>query len=219
MRFARLFSSGPSPPICQADYQGEFKTKQLCALRSFFKVVGRLGIEVFEPQQLLVSQKQLSVLKIPIALSWYGEASKIEAEIIWQIRFSTFVSLTERCSPPTIKEALTPSTALVQSCLEPRRSTVGWINWRPAYANGQESEELLRLTFPKSEILTPSFWSPFICRRYSIKITIKVTAPGTAKFDLEVPLQVGLERSTPCNAREDTWSDVESDELLPQYSR
>jgi len=159
----------------------------------------------------------------------------IEAEVKWRFRFTTFVSIQEQHGPPTVKEALvSPTTAFIRSSLNSRSSKMVWTKWKPTEDNKSnssiESKQSLWLTLPRSEVSTPTFWTAFLSRRYSICIQLKVTQLGTAKLEVEIPIQVGIDAPLG-NGRDGNLVDavpgyaefdleeINGDELLPQYHR
>ena len=238
-----LFSgtAGPRPPICVSDWQGEYRTMNSALIKgSFRKSLGELHVQAQEPPQLMVKETgKTSMVEIPIKISLRGskssgflQSAKFEAEVKWQFKFSTYVSMLEQRAPPTLKQALvSPVTALVHSSLPKRDILLKWDDWRPSYDDSGmvESDHILKLVFPREEVLTPTFWSPFLTRRYSIKLQIKTTFPGVSKVDIEVPIQVGLDTGIwfdsdmfdlermPTN--NSTYEETDGDELLPTYSR
>ena len=240
-----FLSQPPCPPMCVADFTGEYRSFQKTALRrSFFQKMSDISVIVQEPEQLTVRpDRKDSVVELPVKLRLKQsktEAARwvqpvIEAEVKWHFRFSTFVSIQEQQGPPTLREALvSPATAMVRSSLKSRSLGMVWRNWKPVLDKGGaswiESEQSLCLRLPRSEVLTPTFWSPFLSRRYSICLQLKVTKPGTAKLEVEVPIQVGIDAvvddgrdgcatfDAPVLA-ESSFEDVDGDEPLPQYSR
>lgn len=199
---------------------------------------------VQEPKQLTVrADRKDSVVELPVKLLLEQSRTDaalwvqpiIEAEVKWHFRFSTFVSIEEQQAPPTLREALvSPATAMVRSSLKSRSLGMVWRNWKSILDRGDasriESEQSLWLTLPRSGVLTPTFWSPFLSRRYSICLQLKVTKPGTAKLEVEVPIQVGIDAAVDdgiygCSAfdvlgdAESNFEGIDCDELLPQYSR
>lgn len=234
-----LISQDPSPPMCMADFVGEYRMAQRCLLRGpLFQKAGELSVFAQEPKQLTVKADCAeSMVELPIRLVWSRQKQeinvyqkpRIEAEVKWQFRLSTFVSIMEQRGPATMKQALaSPATAFVRSALPPKTLSVAWRMWKPV--KGKESTEIeceqsLWLTLPRSEILTPTFWSPYLSRRYSVWLQVKVNKPGNAKLEVEVPIQVGIEAATSADldslrgGAERLFEDADGDELLPQYSR
>lgn len=234
-----LISQDPSPPMCMADFVGEYQMAQKCLLRTpLFQKAGELTIFAQEPKQLTVRPNCAeSMVELPIRLVWKRQkqeinvyqSTRIEAEVKWQFRMSTFVSLMEQRGPATLKQALvSPATAYVRSTLPPKTLSMAWRKWKPVGSSKTkiQCEQSLWLSLPRSEILTPTFWSPFLSRRYSVWLQVKIHRPGSAKLEVEVPIQVGIESTASAglaeNARADgegLFEDTDGDELLPQYSR
>lgn len=242
-----LVSQNPSPPMCITDFNGEYRTVQKGTLRSsLMKKAGELTVMVEEPNQLTVrADCEDSVVELPVKLQM--ERSKqdatvnssfyVNAEVRWQFRFSTFVSMLEQVGPPTVKQALSsPATACVRSTLRTRTLNMAWRNWKVMENDSDEltkimeSQQSLWLRLPHTEVLTPTFWSRFLSRRYSILIQVKVTHPGNAKIEVEVPIQVGIEAEPPASYEQSLmaghrtidemyFEHLEGDELLPQYER
>lgn len=240
-----LVSQMPSPPMCITDFKGEYRMIQKSVLRSsLLKKTGELTVIVQEPKQLTVkAQCENSVVELPVKLQLersrqemsFGQPLRVEAEVKWQFRFSTFVSIMEQRGPPTLKQATSsPATAFVRSTLQSRTVNMAWRNWKPARNSSEdstkliESEQSLWLSLPHTEVLTPTFWSPFLSRRYSIMVQVKVTQPGSAKIEVEVPIQVGIEAESPASYEQSLmaghrtvdemiFDNAEGDELLPQY--
>jgi len=240
-----FLSQPPSPPMCVADFSGEYRPFQKTALRGcFFLKAGDISVVVQEPKQLTVrADRKDSVVELPVKLVLEQSRTDaalwvqpfIKAKVKWQFRFSTFVSIEEQRGPPTLREALvSPATAMVRSSLKSRSLGMVWRDWKSVSGRGGasciESEQSLWLTLPRSEVLTPTFWSPFLSRRYSICLQLKVSKPGTAKLEVEVPIQVGIDAAVDdgsygCSAfdassdAESSFEGIDGDELLPQYSR
>lgn len=234
-----LISQDPSPPMCMADFVGEYQMAQKCLLRTpLFQKAGELAIFAQEPKQLTVKADcAQSMVELPIRLVWSRQkqeinvyqSTRIEAEIRWQFRLSTFVSIKEQRGPATLKQALVcPATAHVRSALSPKTLNMAWRTWTPVKDSETkiESKQSLWLSLPRSEILTPTFWSPFLSRRYSVWLQVKINKPGNAKLEIEVPIQVGIEPSGSTSLSNDLragleglFEDTDGDELLPQYSR
>ena len=240
-----LVSQTPSPPMCVADFKGEYRMVQKSVLRSsLLKKAGELSVVVQEPKQLTIKADcEDSIVELPVKLQLKrsrqeitpGQALRVEAEVKWQFRFSTFVSIMEQQGPPTVKQATSSSaTAFVRSTLKSRTVNMAWRNWKPVVdisadsTNLVESEQSLWLSLPHTEVLTPTFWSSFLSRRYSILLQVKVTQPGSAKIDVEVPIQVGIEAEPPASYEQSLmaghrtideviFENAEGDELLPQY--
>jgi len=231
--------------MCVADFKGEYRMVQKSVLRSsLLKKAGELSVVVQEPKQLTIKADcEDSIVELPVKLQLKrsrqeitpGQALRVEAEVKWQFRFSTFVSIMEQQGPPTVKQATSSSaTAFVRSTLKSRTVNMAWRNWKPVVdisadsTNLVESEQSLWLSLPHTEVLTPTFWSSFLSRRYSILLQVKVTQPGSAKIDVEVPIQVGIEAEPPASYEQSLmaghrtideviFENAEGDELLPQY--
>lgn len=234
-----LISHDPSPPMCMADFVGEYQMAQKCLLRTpLFQKAGELSMFAEEPKQLTVrADCAESMVELPIRLVWSRQKHEInacqppmiEAEVKWQLRLSTFVSLMEQKGPATMKQALvSPATAYVRSALPEKTLSMAWRTWKPVENRETkvESEQSLWLSLPRSQILTPTFWSPYLSRRYSVWLQVKVNRPGTAKLEVEVPIQVGIEATSPGGLNDhlgagadEYFENAEGDELLPQYSR
>ncbi|KAK5949636.1 hypothetical protein OHC33_009233 [Knufia fluminis] len=240
-----FLSQPPCPPMCVTDFKGEYRSFQKSALRgALFQKVGDISVVVQEPKQLTVrADRADSIVEVPVKLLFeqtkgnaaLSDQPTIEADVKWTFRFLTFVSMQEQQGPPTLKGALvSPATAFVRSSLKSRYVKMVWRKWSKVAVKGRASciasEQSLWLTLPRSEVLTPTFWSPFLSRRYSICLQLKVMKPGAAKLEVEVPIQVGIEGGTaegdyassrPAALGNDEFifDDVEGDELLPQYSR
>jgi len=236
-------SRPPSPPMCVTDFTGEYRPVSKSVLRGpLFRKTGEISAIVQEPKQLTVrADRADSMVELPIKMMlerFGGDAAlsnfpSFEAEISWDLRCSTFVSIFEQQGPPTLKEALvSPATAFVRSSLGSRSLRMVWRNWRRIGGDPSriESEQSLWVTLPRSKVLTPTFWSPFLSRRYSIRLQLKVTKPGTAKLEVEVPIQVGIDdalvdggdgcsRVDPFGNAGSIFDDADGDELLPQYQR
>jgi hypothetical protein len=238
-----LPSHGPSPPTCITDFANEYCPRSKTVLRGgLFQKAGDISVIVHEPKRLNIKADSLdSIVQLPVKLRLERtgqlpsslEQLCVEAEVKWQFRFLTFVSMLEQRGPPTLKQALASSaTAHVRSSLSTRSLRMSWRNWKWCIGkNGTsvlESEQPLWLSLPRSDVLTPTFWSPYLSRRYSIWLQVKVVKPGSAKLEVEVPIQVGIEtasfeayeqslRMSRQSSSDEAFSDAESDELLPQY--
>lgn len=224
-----------APPTCLTDFKGEYRPSQRTTLRgSLFQKLGDVTIAVQEPKQLSVkAMSRDSIVEMPIKLCLDAatfpnvstEQLCVEAEVKWQFRFFTFVSVVERQGPATLSEAdRSAATACAKSSLKPRTLHMKWRDWRPNGSGQLISEQILWLSLSRTEVLTPTFWTPLISRRYSIYLQLKIGKPGSAKLEVEVPIQVGIEAASSAQhaesmrqARED-WL-MDGDELLPQYVR
>ena len=239
-----LPSNSPSPPMCISDFKGEYCPTQKTSLRgSLYQKAGDLSVIVKEPKPLNIRANcEASMVELPVKLRLEraaGDASLledlcVEADVKWQFRFWTFVSMLEQRGPATLTQALaSPATAHVRSSLSARTLKMSWRKWRLASQTKEctvaECEQSIWLNLPRSEVLTPTFWNAYLSRRYSICLQLKIIRPGTAKLEVEIPIQVGIEnvpsdlhqqelRRDHVNMRS-LFEDAEGDELLPQYSR
>lgn len=240
-----LLSQDPSPPMCIADFKGEYRPFQTAVLKgSLFSKLGDISVIVQEPRPMSVKAKsENSMVEVPIRLRIdrpHGEIAvpetlSVEAEVKWAFRFSTFVSMLEQRGPVTLSQAMvSPATACVRSTLRTRTMRMSWRKWQQTARKEEctrlESEQSLWLSLARDEVLTPTFWTPVLSRRYSIVISVKVSSPGTAKLEVEVPIQVGIEAGATPSYEEAIRSGrdrtdnallerMDGDELLPRYVR
>ncbi|KIW15807.1 hypothetical protein PV08_05857 [Exophiala spinifera] len=201
------------PPTCLADFGGEYQPCQRRTLKeSIFWKSGDIQITIREPEQLaLKSDSETSVARLPVQVqldlpSSYripaNGALCVETDVRWQLRVISFVSIKAQAHVPTIREALaSPTMAPVGTTMGTSTSSVTWRDWTVIDGHFStktrfESHQELLLSFASSDIMTPTFWSPHLSVRFTLRVRFHVKAPGTTTIELEVPIQVGVDQES-----------------------
>lgn len=201
------------PPTCLADFGGEYQPCQRRTLReSIFWNRGDAQITIREPEQLTVKpDSNSSFAKLPVQLQLdlpnsfkipANSALCVETDVEWRLRAISFVSIKAQTNVPTIKEALaSPTMAPVGTTMASRTSSVIWRDWTMIDGHYStktrfESHQELLLSFASSDIMTPTFWSPYLSVRFTLRVQFHVRAPGTATIELEIPIQVGVDQES-----------------------
>lgn len=201
------------PPTCLADFEGEYQPCQRRTLKeSIFWNRGDIQITIREPDQLtLTPDINGSFARLPVQLqldlpSSYkipaNGALCVETDVTWQLRAISFVSIKAQTHVPTIKGALaSPTIAPVGTSTATRTSSVTWGDWtiidgHYSAKTRLESHQELLLSFASSDIKTPTFWSPYLSVRFTLRVQFQVKAPGIATIELEVPIQVGVDQES-----------------------
>jgi hypothetical protein len=219
-REIRVFDSmEPQPPTCLSDFSSEYLCEQKDALRKhIFTRVGVFSAAISEPDPFLFfSGKEFAMTRLPISFAIQGldaegrgdannSTTPFNANVTWQLRTSTFLSVEAMNFVPTVIQARrTPSITLITTLGLRHRLKLALSGWkRPSrrfvfhnmqgIENAWTIEEELALSIPTRSLLPPTFVTPHLSRRYSLIVHIKVAGNGKASVRLEVPVQIVYQR-------------------------
>jgi len=191
--------------------------------RIIFTKIGNLSIAIAEPKPLVFNSSSKGLVSTKLPISFIFERPRTEARtdagfsveachasLTWQLRNSTFASLEPMSSVPTVREVAQgqrgrlPSKVLITTLGLRHRLKLSLRGWQKtpgtfSVKNGHIPSEIwtkqdeLSLSMPREALPVPTFFTPYVSRRYSLLVQITVTGIGKARFRLEVPVQIVYE--------------------------
>jgi hypothetical protein len=214
----RLFNDvEPQPPTCISDFSLDYLCHQGKELRKsvFIRTGGFFTANVAEPDPFMFyTENDYASTKLPIRFvvrlpqienSGNDPAlpGAFDALVTWQLRSLTFVSVRAMKSMPTEFQMRRPSsTRMITSSGQSYRLKMTLNRWNecPNRTNTHEqqgsttwAEEVeLPLMLSGAVLPTPPLFTPYISRRYSLLVQIKVANKTNGKTSvwLEVPVQM-----------------------------
>ena len=215
-----FYGSGLQPPTCLSDFPSEYLCEEKDALRKYiFSQVGIFSAVIAEPGPFLFCDgNDFAMTRLPICFAVQGSNAQgrgdatdpttrpFSASITWQLKTLTFMSAESMHFVPTILQARrTPSISLITTLGRRHQLKLALSGWskprstasafssskREGDGNGWATiEEELALSIPTRCMLAPTFATPHLSRRYSLKVQVRVAGYGKASVRLEVPAQI-----------------------------
>jgi hypothetical protein len=213
-------SNDPSPPLCAADYAGEYTYSRQKPLRTLlFQRHGDLFVNTEEPTPIecTLSEPDLSTL-LPIHFNLLCHPRKtttstlspnlliFDASVSWKLKSTTLVSITKLVDVPTIEQCKKSLQYARVTEYSPSRSRklrlqdwdvhddIGSIEKPVIGAHSYTHNTTVWLSIPTKDedaYPPPTFSSPYLSRKYSFTVRIDVCGSlGRASFNLEVPVQI-----------------------------
>ena len=202
------------PPICIEDFAPEYVCEQLKALKkNLFSNRGTLSIVTEEPAPFEFSCCQdHATTKLPISFLLQvsnGQGDRLPpfdlvSEVSWRLKASTFVMMRETTCSPTIQQAfMSPSIAECTSLRQSKTFKLAWSQWEETtlynefkHEKAWTAKQTIWLSTPTSCLLPPTFCTPYLLRRYSISLRIRVRGIGRVNARFNIPVQITY-RSAP----------------------
>lgn len=196
----RIFDCADShpPPVHTAHFPGEFTSSQEKQLKTIYRVgAPRLTISLVEPKAVEVKPEgEVSMTAFAFRFVMRGGSSnppkKLEIHVNSLLKALTFIGATKSESQPTVKQTkYNPFLAAVPKWGRAYHRKLRVTHWTRGTADGEWVATAL-VWMPVSEGATPAptFFTPYLSRRYSISLRLEVTGEGKAVFNLHVPLQI-----------------------------
>ena len=187
-------------PVHTEHFPGEYKCKDEQRLKSTFSInKPLLQISSSEPRPVEMranGQTTMVGLTIQLALSKVeGPPKNLDIRISSILKATTFIAAGRMSGHPTLKNTkINPFLAAVPKWGRSYSRKLHITEWTPSADHKVKSWVASALVWmPISEGATPAptFWTPFLARRYSagLRIDVKGSA-GKGLFQLSVPVQV-----------------------------
>jgi hypothetical protein len=220
------------PPIALDDLHGEYIMKRSRILRKLFSKNKTLEISLTEPKPLVLrvdGQSNLHTVPIACRINNLTEGAPLLcAKITWRLKSSTIVSTIPLQSIPTSRQiVLCPFLAEVISRSSAKAADVRLTERVACLDTTDETDwrevNVLWLTIIQPSDAVPSFFSPYVSRRYSLELSIRIKGYARTRFDFGIPIQFvwtgAPESSSMDNLTSDSTDSVHADEQCPLYAR
>jgi hypothetical protein len=236
----RIYDSPDShpPPVHMADFPDEYQCTQEKRLKRFQIPGSRLIIIASEPKPVEVRPRgDCAMAAFPlkfIVRNTISPPRKLDVRINSLLKAVTFISASKLDSQPTIKQSrCSPFLAAVPKFGRSYHRSLRVCHWtRNTSSHHSENEwiahALVWLPITENATPAPTFFTPYLSRRYSVSLLLEVKGEGKALFNLHVPLQIVYPMdvgsadapsyevaTTPPNEE----IDCEEEERLPVYVR
>jgi len=240
----RIYDSSDShpPPVHMADFPDEYSCTQEKRLRRFTFLGSRLTITASEPKPLEVRPHgDLAMTAFAFKFIMRNDTNDSSPPRMLDVRISsllkaiTFISVNKLSSQPTVKQSIhSPCLAAVPKFGRSYHRSLRVCHWTRGHGhqtgNDWIAHALVWLPITENATPAPTFFTPYLSRRYSVSLRLDVKGQGKALFNLHVPLQIVYPMgagsadapsyevaTTPPNEEEDT--ETRDDERLPVYVR
>lgn len=234
----RIYDSPDShpPPVHMADFPDEYHCSQEKRLKRFRIPGSRLTVTASEPKPLEVrSHGDASMAAFNLKFVMRDSANpprKLDVRINSLLKAVTFISANKLSSQPTIKQSKNSSfLAAVPKFGRSYHRSLHLSHWTRNSSSHYDVEwiahALVWLPITENATPAPTFFTPYLSRRYSVSLRLEVKGEGKALFILNVPLQIvypmdvgsadapsyEVAMTPPCEM------ECEEEEVLPIYVR
>lgn len=206
------------PPVCIADFPSDYQCQQKKTLkRNFFMTGDSFSALAAEPPPFVFCNSENSAsTTLPINFEVHIHDKKIIADdivssprtfdvfVTWRLKSLTFLSMRPLTSMPTMVQSLRQSSVNNITVIgQPHR--LRWtlvlckdyssLHGRPSNTIWTEAVNLPLFIY-KPVLPAPPLFTPFVSRRYSISMQIRLvgTKLGNANVRLEVPVQIAYQQ-------------------------
>lgn len=211
----RIFNDlEPQPPTCVSDFLTEYLCQQDRALRkNMFRRTGTFSANITEPAPFLFCDgNNTTSTRLPVSFVIHTPVTKdptnamvspgeFKIRVTWRLKSLTFMSILPMGVIPTILSAERTSSTTVIKALglhHQLKLTLSRWNTLPSCCNEYDrrsfeswsAEEQFPLLLSHTILPTPTLMTPYISRRYSLLVYIKVVGNGKTSLKLEVPVQI-----------------------------
>jgi hypothetical protein len=225
------------PPIHTADFPGEYACAQEKRLKRFMSQGRRLSICVSEPKPLVIHQdKRATLAAFPIRFSVRHDPKRpnllppgpLDVRINSVLKLSTYIAVGSMQSHPTLRNCqISPLLATISRNgrsyhRKLRLQNAAWKHESADAVREWAQDAVVWLPISEHASPTPSFFTPYLTRRYSVAMRIDVkSGEGSAVFHLNVPLQIVYASDAPTYTEHEHLGFCQSEpvERLPLYIR
>jgi hypothetical protein len=193
------------PPIYQGHFQGEYACSKQKYLTKLAMRGSKLTIKVSEPAPLEIKPRPeggVIMAAVPIRLCLQSESKRAKKEppqlslaVTSVLKTSTYLSVCKLHAHPTIAASQdSPYLAALTKHSTKRVRNLTVDGWQREESNDTVTwvrDMTVLLPVVENTFPAPSFFTPFIARRYSLGLRLDVkSAWGDAAYRLTVPLQI-----------------------------
>jgi hypothetical protein len=223
------------PPIHTAHFPGEYVCQQEKRLKKLLKIRGnRLSISVAEPKPLevpAVNKPGLAAFQMRFAMRGFESIladapGALDVRINSALKVTTYVAVGSMESHPTLRSTETsPLLATLSRNCRVYHRKLRLSGWRidPDECPGAWMKDILVwLPVIEGSCPTPTFFTSYLTRRYSVAMRIDVkSSAGAAVFYLNVPIQIVYSEAPVYSERSSMESNppLPGPDRLPLYSR
>jgi hypothetical protein len=198
----RIYDSPDShpPPVHMADFPDEYHCTQEKRLKRFQIPGSRLTIIASEPKPLEVrpgGDCALAAFALKFIMrDTTSPPRRLDVKINSLLKAVTFISANKLDSQPTIKQSKTsPFLAAVPKFGRSYHRSLHLCHWTrntSSHSSGDEwiAHALVWLPITENATPAPTFFTPYLSRRYSVSLRLEVKGEGKSLFSLNVPLQI-----------------------------
>ncbi|TLD26186.1 hypothetical protein E2P81_ATG07998 [Venturia nashicola] len=197
----RIYDSPDShpPPVHMADFPDEYHCSQDKRLKRFHIPGSRLTVIVSEPKPVEIrSHGETTMAAFPLKFIMHDAGMpprKMGVRVNSLLKAVTFISSSKLNSQPTIKQSKDSSfLAAVPKFGRAYHRSLHLSHWTRHTSSPYDIEwvsyALVWLPITENATPAPTFFTPFLSRRYSVSLRLEVKGEGKAVFSLNVPLQI-----------------------------
>ncbi|RDI89525.1 hypothetical protein Vi05172_g104 [Venturia inaequalis] len=197
----RIYDSPDShpPPVHMADFPDEYHCSQEKRLKRFRIPGSRLTVIASEPKPLEIrSRCETSMAAFPLKFIMRDSGMpprKLDVRINSLLKAVTFISASKLSSQPTIKQSKESAClAAVPKYGRAYHRSLHLSHWTRHTSSPYDVEwvahAMVWLPITENATPAPTFFTPYLSRRYSVSLRMEVKGEGKAFFSLNVPLQI-----------------------------
>jgi hypothetical protein len=193
----RIYDSPDShpPPVHTADFPGEYHCAQEKRLKRFQIPGPRLTIIASEPKPLEVRPSgDCAMAAFALKFIMRDTASpprQLDIRVNSLLKAVTFISASKMDSHPTILQShASPFLAAVPKFGRSYHRSLRVCHWMRYSENDWIAHALVWLPITENATPAPTFFTPYLSRRYSVSLRLEVKGEGKGLFNLNVPLQI-----------------------------
>ncbi|KAE9972764.1 hypothetical protein EG328_004811 [Venturia inaequalis] len=197
----RIYDSPDShpPPVHMADFPDEYHCSQEKRLKRFRIPGSRLTVIASEPKPLEIrSRCETSMAAFPLKFIMRDSGMpprKLDVRINSLLKAVTFISASKLSSQPTIKQSKESAClAAVPKFGRAYHRSLHLSHWTRHTSSPYDIEwvahAMVWLPITENATPAPTFFTPYLSRRYSVSLRMEVKGEGKAFFSLNVPLQI-----------------------------
>jgi hypothetical protein len=198
-----------APPLVIEDFGQEYKLCQEISLRRhFFQKVGRMVLRANQPEAFIFFEPTaVATAKVLLDVAVFadreyfedcGPQPSFDTSIDWNIQSATFACMQLPESVPTLQQVRNSlSTACVLKSITSHHLKTKWADWTrtsPTSASAKftkwSAKYPIWLSMQSSSTLPPTFSMPYLSRRYTILLQIRISGPCRGRTTLKLPVQV-----------------------------
>ncbi|QDS67953.1 hypothetical protein FKW77_008957 [Venturia effusa] len=186
------------PPVHLAHFPEEYHCSQEKRLTRFGTSGSHLTVIASEPRPLEIrshGDPSMAAFALKFIMRDCAKPRKLDVRINSLLKAVTFISANKMDSQPTIKQSKdSPFLAAIPKFGRSYHRSLHLSHWTRNPASHYDVEwiahALVWLPITENAMPAPTFFTPFLSRRYSVSLRLEVKGEGKATIILNVPLQI-----------------------------